>query len=74
MRHYYILNRNSQLASLLDFVQDHSLDYEVHLNRTRFWVPDGPILTEFLLRFGDVCQQVDELNLYETTARRARPK
>jgi len=32
---------------------------EVHLNRSRFWVPNSSLLTEFLLRFADCCVEVD---------------
>lgn len=59
MRHYYILTQDPQFAHVLDFVQTHNIRYELHLNRTRFWVPDGAILTEFLLRFSHCCTQVD---------------
>jgi hypothetical protein len=30
------------------------------LNRTRFWVPDGIIMTEFLLKFIHCCPTVEE--------------
>ena len=59
MRHYYILNRNPRAAELFDFIRDHQLAVEVHLNRTRFWVPEGLVLTEFLLRFGECSHYVD---------------
>ena len=43
------------------FIRIHNLSFEAHLNRTRFWVPEGMVLTEFLLRFGDRCTLVDAL-------------
>jgi hypothetical protein len=60
MRHYYVLNSNPHLEMIFEFIQHHDLKLEVHLNRTRFWVPDGTILTEFLLRFSTVATLVDE--------------
>ena len=60
MRHYYVLNSNPHLEMIFEFIQHHDLKLEVHLNRTRFWVPDGTTLTEFLLRFSEQCAQVDD--------------
>jgi hypothetical protein len=60
MRQYYALTTAPQLASIFEFIQHHNLQFEVHLNRTRFWVPDGTVLTEFLLRFSTVATLVDE--------------
>ena len=39
------------LERAIDFIRTHNLDHEIHLNRVRFWVPHGPVLTEFYLRF-----------------------
>lgn len=60
MRHYYVLNQDPRLEEVFEFIEHHKLACEVHLNRTRFWVPDGSILTEFVLRYGDTCQIVEE--------------
>jgi len=60
MRHYYVLNSNPCLEDIFEFIKHHNLTLEVHLNRTRFWVPNGTVLTEFLLRFSEQCTQVDE--------------
>ena len=59
MRHYYILNRDPRATEVFDFIRDHKLAVEVHINRTRFWVPVGTVLTEFLLRFGECAHLVD---------------
>ena len=45
---------------MFQYIEAHQFQYEVHLNRTRFWVPAGRELTEFLLRFADVCPCVDD--------------
>jgi hypothetical protein len=59
MRHYYILNLDPRALEVFDFIKHHTLRVEVHLNRTRFWVPEGSVLTEFLLRFSACCTHVD---------------
>jgi hypothetical protein len=59
MRHYYILNLDPRATEVFEFIRHYSLRCEVHLNRTRFLVPDGSVLTEFLLRFSESCQLVD---------------
>jgi len=60
MRQYYVLTQNPHCAQVFEFIDRHKLQYSLHLNRTRFWVPEGAVLTEFLLRFGEVCPLVDE--------------
>ena len=59
MREYYILTLDPQIGPVFRFIELHQLRFEAHLNRTRFWVPDGPVLTEFLLRFSECCPRVD---------------
>jgi phosphosulfolactate synthase (CoM biosynthesis protein A) len=60
MRQYYVLNLDPRAGQVFEFIREHKLACEVHLNRTRFWVPDGTVLTEFVLRYGDSCAYVDE--------------
>lgn len=59
MNQYYVLTLHPRAGEVIRWILDRKLDRDVHLNRTRFWVPDGPILTEFHLRFGDCCPWVD---------------
>jgi hypothetical protein len=60
MRHYYILNMDPRAGEVFNFIREHQLAVEVHLNRTRLWIPeDSSVLTEFLLRFSDCCPYVD---------------
>ena len=59
MPQYYILNQDARAQEVFNFIREHQLALEVHLNRTRFWVPEGAVLTEFLLRFADICPYVD---------------
>ena len=60
MRHYYILTLDPRRSEVFSFIYYHKLRFEVHLNRTRFWVPEGSVLTELVIRFGDCCHYVDE--------------
>jgi hypothetical protein len=60
MRHYYVLTQDPRIGDVFNFIDYHKLRFEVHLNRTRFWVPEGSVLTEFVLRFGTCCTYVDE--------------
>ena len=60
MRQYYILTLDPRASEVFNFIRDHALKVDVHLNRTRFWVPEGSVLTEFVLRFSDCCPYVDE--------------
>ena len=68
MRQYYILTLDPRRCEVFEFIEYHKLTVDVHLNRTRFWVPEGSILTEFLLRFSDCCPYVDS-SLDLTTGR-----
>jgi len=61
MRQYYILTLDPRAAEVFNFIRDHKLTVDVHLNRTRFWIEeDSNTLTEFLLRFADCCPLVDD--------------
>ena len=59
MRQYYVLSQEPEFVNVFTFIRIHGLEFSAHLNRTRFWVPEGPILTEFLLRYSTVCTLVD---------------
>jgi hypothetical protein len=59
-RQYYVLNGDPQAADVLDFILANELLYELHLNRTRFWLEEGSIqLTEFLLRYASICERLE---------------
>jgi len=60
MRQYYILTLDPRAGEVFNFIRDHAIKVDVHLNRTRFWVPEGSVLTEFVLRFSDCCPYVDD--------------
>jgi len=49
---YCVYTHNANFVPVMQWVQDRELEYEVHLNRTRFWVPKNtPVSTEFMLRW-----------------------
>ena len=56
---YAVYSQSPYFVPCLDWVTDNNIAYEVHLNRTRFWVPHGPLLTEFLLRWAAECELID---------------
>ena len=60
MREYYVLTLDPNIGHVYKFIDKHQLEFEPHLNRTRFWVPDGPIYTEFQLRFSQCCHRVED--------------
>jgi hypothetical protein len=41
------------------WIHRRGVGYELHLARVRFWVPEGQLLTEFLLNFAECCSLVD---------------
>lgn len=59
MREYYILTLDPRAREVITWIVDHNITCDVHLNRTRFWVPEGVLSTEFHLRFSDCCPPVD---------------
>ncbi len=50
-KQFAIFSSDPNLELALRFIEQHELKHEIHLNRIRFWVPPGAILTEFYLRF-----------------------
>ena len=57
---FFVLTRDTEFINVGRWIAHNRLQHEVHLNRTRFWVPEGPLLTEFLLRWRDRCPPVSE--------------
>jgi len=51
MKQFAVFSSDPNLELALEFIRQHGLAHEIHLNRTRFWIPPGAILTEFYLRF-----------------------
>ena len=51
MKQFAVLSRDPDFEAVINFIRLHDLKYELHLNRTRFWIAEGLVLTEFYLRF-----------------------
>ena len=49
MYQYAVYTHDPNLETISKWIIDNELRYEIHLNRTRFWIAEGPLLTEFLL-------------------------
>ena len=59
-REYYILTMHPDAKEVFTWIFDNKLEIEVHLNRTRFWVPrDSSLNTYFHLWLADYCGTVD---------------
>jgi hypothetical protein len=59
MQQYYILTQDHNIRDVFEFIKTHNLACEVHINRTRFWVPDGTVNTIFQLQYAHCCPPVD---------------
>lgn len=59
MDQYYILTQDLHYVHVIQFIRANALACSVHLNRTRFTVPEGPINTLFQLEFAHCCPRVD---------------
>lgn len=52
VKHFAVFTSDrTNLARAIDFIRTHNLRHEFHINRLRFWVPYGEVLTDFYLRF-----------------------
>lgn len=60
MRHYGVYTMEPRASEVFKFIHEHNLRFELHLTRTRFWVPEGRVLTELLLRYSECVHLVDE--------------
>ena len=60
MKQYYILTLDPEFLSVVKWIKDNKIDFEAHLNRTRFWVNEGEEMAMFLLTWGSVCTPVYE--------------
>jgi hypothetical protein len=60
MNQYCVYTRDDRFLEVVEWVSNKKLKFEPHLNRTRFWVPEGIIMTEFLLKYSEVCPIVNE--------------
>ena len=60
MLQYCVYTAHKQFGEVIQWITQNNIKFEVHANRTRFWLPDGAVLTEFLLKYTNVCPMVKE--------------
>ena len=60
MHQYCVYTSDPKFMEVCKWISQHKIKYEVHLNRTRFWILEGAKLTEFLLKYSDICPKVKE--------------
>lgn len=58
IRQFCVYTQRPEFLSVVTWLKENQIKYEAHLNRTRFWIPQGPAMTEFLLRWYEICPQV----------------
>ena len=60
MKQYCIYTHDINRIAVVEWIVENQLRCEFHLNRIRFWVPNGIVMTEFLLKFYHCCPEVIE--------------
>ena len=60
MSQYYVLTLDPNVGEIFKFIDKHSLRFEAHLNRTRFWIDDPEVEMMFLLKWASVCPKIEE--------------
>ena len=64
MKQFCVYTKDKDFLNVISWLREHHIKLLPHLNRTRFWVSDGPIMTSFLLRWSHVCKPVGEFEDY----------
>jgi hypothetical protein len=57
MNQYCVYTVCEKFDDVCKYISENKLAYEIHLNRTRFWIPES-LHTEFLKQWGHVCKYV----------------
>jgi hypothetical protein len=60
MRQFCIYTQDPKFLEVSKWITTNKIKFESHLNRTRFWIPEDKIMTEFLLKYSECCPQVSE--------------
>ena len=55
---YYLLTDSLLLLECLQFINCYQFTHSIHLNRVRFWIPQGSLQTRMFLQFGSEVQPV----------------
>lgn len=65
-RQYCVYTLDENFINVMKWVKENNIEFESHINRTRFWVPEGPKLTWFLVKWAAVCPVVKDNEDYLT--------
>ena len=57
---FAIYSADPEFLDVARYITEKKFKYEPHLNRTRFWIEEGPELVMFLLTWGQVCPRVHD--------------
>jgi hypothetical protein len=57
---YCVFTSSPEFIEVLDWLDKNEIKCEVHLNRTRFWIPDGELKMMFLLKWSHCCPIVHD--------------
>ena len=57
MNQYCVYTKHEKFQEVCDYIVENKLACEVHLNRTRFWIPES-MHAAFLGQWGAVCEYV----------------
>jgi hypothetical protein len=60
MHQYCVYTNNNLYIEVGQWLMHNDITHEIHMNRIRFWIPEGPALTEFLLKYANICPSVEE--------------
>jgi hypothetical protein len=55
-----VFTSSPEFIEVLDWLDENEIKCEVHLNRTRFWIPDGELKMMFLLKWAYCCPVVHD--------------
>ena len=69
MKQFAVYTKDPHFREVAKWIIDRGYNGEVHLNRTRFWVPDGIEMMLFRLRWAWTCKEVYDDENYLTGER-----
>lgn len=57
---FAVYTRDEHFSAVIGWIKKNNIRFEAHLNRTRFWISESPLLMEFLLTWSHDCPRVDD--------------
>jgi hypothetical protein len=68
MKQFAIYTKDDQFVEVIRYLKANNFEYEAHINRTRFWIPDDELMM-FRLTWGNTCAEVYDDEDYLTGQR-----